>query len=194
MIPPRPPLAGLALAFVLGICLFQTLTALPNPDWGLAGAAGLVLVCLWSGWRGWPLWGLGMGLIWAWWTAVLTVGSLLPATLEHQELTVEGQVVGLPQAGTRGSTRILFNIERASTAGTETAFSGLARLSWWQGAPPLIPGESWRLKVRLDRPSGLANPGGFDTERYLIAQGIRAVGQVRDGERLAAPGWAACGR
>ncbi|OMH25258.1 DNA internalization-related competence protein ComEC/Rec2 [Motiliproteus sp. MSK22-1] len=36
------------------------------------------------------------------------------------------------------------------------------------------------MVVRLKRPRGYRNPGGFDRERYLIAAGIDAVGYVRE--------------
>jgi competence protein ComEC len=41
------------------------------------------------------------------------------------------------------------------------------------------PGERWRLTVRLQRPHGNANPGGFDYEAWLLEQGVRATGYVR---------------
>ena len=57
--------------------------------------------------------------------------------------------------------------------------------------PPLTAGETWRFTVRLKRPHGLANPGGFDAELWLLEQGVRATGSVRLGsaERLAAAPW-----
>lgn len=52
------------------------------------------------------------------------------------------------------------------------------RLTWYQ--PEGIPaiGESWRLHVRLKRPRGYANPGGFDYEGWLFRQRIGATGYV----------------
>lgn len=52
-------------------------------------------------------------------------------------------------------------------------------------------GDSWRLRVRLKRPNGLMNPGGFDYERWLFAQGFDAVGYVREPAlaRRLAEGW-----
>jgi competence protein ComEC len=43
----------------------------------------------------------------------------------------------------------------------------------------LKPGQRWQLKVRLKRPHGNANPGGFDYEAWLFAHNIRATGYVR---------------
>jgi len=43
----------------------------------------------------------------------------------------------------------------------------------------LRPGDRWSLRVRLKRPNGTVNPGGFDREKWLFARGIDATGYVR---------------
>ena len=48
--------------------------------------------------------------------------------------------------------------------------------------PDLAAGERWRLVVRLKRPHGYANPGGFDLEAWLLERNLRATGYVRAGE------------
>jgi competence protein ComEC len=40
-------------------------------------------------------------------------------------------------------------------------------------------GERWGLAVRLKRPHGLMNPGGFDQEGWLFQNNIQALGTVR---------------
>jgi competence protein ComEC len=52
-----------------------------------------------------------------------------------------------------------------------------------QPAPEVLPGERWHLTVRLQRPHGNANPGGFDYEAWLLEQGVRATGYVRQDAR-----------
>lgn len=54
------------------------------------------------------------------------------------------------------------------------------RLSWFR--PAAIPsiGETWRLHVRLKKPRGYANPGGFDFEGWLFRQRIGATGYVEE--------------
>jgi competence protein ComEC len=44
--------------------------------------------------------------------------------------------------------------------------------------PPVRAGEVWQLPVRLKRPHGLSNPGGFDAEFWLFDQGVMATGSV----------------
>ena len=57
------------------------------------------------------------------------------------------------------------------------------RLSWFE--PPVIPriGETWELEVRLRRPRGTANPGGFDVESWLFRERFHATGYVVEGKR-----------
>ena len=57
------------------------------------------------------------------------------------------------------------------------------RLSWFE--PPVIPriGETWELEVRLRRPRGSANPGGFDVESWLFRERFHATGYVVEGKR-----------
>src|SRR5262249_18509258 len=54
------------------------------------------------------------------------------------------------------------------------------RLTWYHIHPsqPLMAGQEWRFSVRLKRPHGLLNPGGFDYEKWLFAHGLRATGVV----------------
>ncbi|MDT8405396.1 MAG: DNA internalization-related competence protein ComEC/Rec2 [Sulfuriflexus sp.] len=59
-----------------------------------------------------------------------------------------------------------------------------------QRRQPPRAGERWRLRVKLKRPHGFLNPGGFDYERYLFRQGIAATGYIkRDdiNQKLAGP-------
>lgn len=49
------------------------------------------------------------------------------------------------------------------------------------GPPQLLPGQRWRLTVRLRRPHGNANEFGFDHERWMLERDLRATGAVRPG-------------
>ena len=40
-------------------------------------------------------------------------------------------------------------------------------------------GQRWRLKLRLKRPRGTSNPGGFDFERWSLTRQLGATGYVR---------------
>lgn len=45
--------------------------------------------------------------------------------------------------------------------------------------PNLAPGQVWRMALTLKAPHGERNPHGFDYERHVFAQGLRATGSVR---------------
>jgi competence protein ComEC len=45
----------------------------------------------------------------------------------------------------------------------------------------VVPAERWRFTVRLRRPHGSLNPGGFDLEAWMLERNLRASGYVREG-------------
>jgi competence protein ComEC len=57
------------------------------------------------------------------------------------------------------------------------------RLSWFKPPVEIRYGDPWRLEVRLRRPRGTRNAGGFDYEAWLFRERIGAVGYVVNGRR-----------
>lgn len=124
----------------------------------------------------------------------------LPAVLEGRDLVVEGWVAGLPRQTDTG-IQFEWQTDQAWLNGERVEVPERARLSWrsapWPGASRSSPapeaidevraGERWRLTVRLYRPHGLSNPGGFDTELWFWEQGLQATGTVRRGAGVPAP-------
>jgi competence protein ComEC len=55
---------------------------------------------------------------------------------------------------------------------------GRIRLSWFDAPTRPKLGETWQFDVRLRRPRGFSNPGGFDYEGWLFQQAIGATGYV----------------
>ncbi|WP_296945703.1 DNA internalization-related competence protein ComEC/Rec2 [uncultured Massilia sp.] len=126
--------------------------------------------------------GLALGYAWA---AILAHAALAPQLDrkdEGRDLDVVGTVASLPYRFD-GGVRFHFAVETSLAA--DARVPPLVALSWYAGrdgaaAPPaLLPGQRWRLAVRLQRPHGNANPGGFDYEAWLLGQGVRATGHVR---------------
>lgn len=111
----------------------------------------------------------------------------MPRQLEQQPLWVLGEVRGLPVSGSRHGqpfVRFDLDIEQIDCAGdcaailpSTLSWSGVLRINW-SGAPPLQPGQQWRLRVKAKRSRGLMNPGGFDYQTWLIERGIGGVGYV----------------
>jgi competence protein ComEC len=188
---------GPILAFALGVGAFHLLPE-PLPWAALLAVAVLLALIVWARW--WGHWrghwqdqtgsaqALGFahcilgGLAWAQFHACLTLCHPFPEHYTRADLVIEGQVASLP-ADSGSATRFLFRVESARHGESDVGFTGLARLSWYRDAPALSVGERWRLAVRLKPPHGLANPGGFDYERWLFEQGVTATGSVRPGDR-----------
>ena len=55
----------------------------------------------------------------------------------------------------------------------------------WHSPPAIEVGERWRVAAEVRVPWGYQNPGGFDYERWLMANGLHGTGYIRDGRRLA---------
>ena len=133
------------------------------------------------------------GFLYALLRAQMLAPDTLPSEWEGQDLVVVGEVAGLPDAR-RERTRFEFDIERieeSPEATTEFELPARVRLNWYRDAPRLRSGERWRLQVRLKRPRGFANPGGFDYEEWLFRRGLAATGYVRAGrnERILPGEW-----
>ena len=112
----------------------------------------------------------------------------LPDELEGKTVTVTGQVASLVEQESRRQ-KFEFDIRHWSVPSDGTRLPSHIRLSWYTRDINVRAGETWRLRVRLRQPHGFMNPGGFDYERWLFSQGIRATGYVRDSsvnERLEA--------
>ena len=184
---------GLLLGFASGVGLLQTRPALP----GAVQAALLLIVLMlaaalaWRMRRGWPRLlaclasGVVSGFLWAALLASHYLAEELPAALEGQDLMVTGVVANLPYRFERGM-RFHFTVEQArGPDGGTLALPSRIALSWYDdpraklSPPALRPGERWQLSVRLKRPHGNANPGGFDYEAWLLEQRLRATGSVR---------------
>ncbi len=181
------------LAFASGVLLLQTQGELPTPWLWLAGG---LMACLPYFVRARPasralaLVGcLLLGFAWAGWRAEWRLADELGHEWEGRDVEVIGAIAGLPQDFARG-TRFTFTVEERLTPGAIVPEN--LQLAWYRdgGATPAVrpavhpavhPGERWRFTVRLKRPHGGANPGGFDYEAWLLERGIRATGYVRPG-------------
>ncbi len=57
---------------------------------------------------------------------------------------------------------------------------GIIRLNWYKTKVVPAPGETWLLIAKLKRPYSFMNPGGFDYETWMMRQGIKATGYVKE--------------
>lgn len=172
--------------------------------WGLAQLAG-TLVILWQPvlphpgvllvsiplalaafpsvrWRWIAACWLGAAL--AWWQADDQLSDRLAPVLEGQVLTISGRIHGLVEREGRRD-RFLFSPDAGvDAAGNPVSLPGRIRLSLYDDLD-IASGERWQWRVKLRRPRGFANPGGFDYERWLFAHGIGATGYVYRPDRAA---------
>ena len=116
--------------------------------------------------------------------------NILAKELEGEELSIEGRVIGLPQGGETGA-KFAFEITQMLLQGeSKTQFPHQIYLSWqpaWRShqiIPEIVPGQHWKLKVKLKRPYGALNPYTFDFERWSFHQNFGASGSVKSGELL----------
>ncbi len=119
--------------------------------------------------------GLLCGVLWASLAMHWQIDHRWPETLNNKRLVVVGKVINIPRPTSR-SIKFLF---RPLTLSMPVDYiPDKVKLSW-RGAPGnLRPGQLWRLRIKLKQPHGYQNPGGFDYERWLFAQGIQATGHV----------------
>lgn len=163
------------LAFFAGVLAAQRFSALPDYLW-LALAAAVMSLCAVR--RHFVLAAALAGLLWAVLFAALRLSDALPRELEGRDMLLEGIVESLPQKRPDG---LRFEFETLETVQpAEARVPRHIRLNWYRPAVAPKAGERWRLRVRLKRPHGYFNPGGWDYEQWLFAQNLRALGYVRE--------------
>lgn len=121
-----------------------------------------------------------LGALWFLAAAQWQIDRQWPAELAGEQVDVTGTVVDLPQHAGR-STGFTLRVEEWQGAHEPPE---RIRVRWYRPSRPLEPGSRWRMTLQLTPPAGRDNPGGFDYERYLLAQRIGATGRVRERARL----------
>lgn len=153
----------------------QQLPVLPSLLWSLA-LVPAALAAMWHP-RGSIILFFVAGAAWACLRADLILKEQLPAELEGRDVVVEGVIATVPEP-TEYGVRFVLDVERAAADGAPVMRVSRVRLT--AHALRLHASERWRFTVRLKRPHGLQNPGGFDYEAFLFREHIRATGYVRD--------------
>jgi competence protein ComEC len=166
------------IAFACGVLALCQLAVLPDPF--LVELLPVALLLAAARPRGRLAALATAGFLWAVLRAGLILSGDLPPRLEGADLLLQGTVGSLP---VRDGVRVRFRFlpERVRSPPDTWRAPGPLRLSWYGDAPDLRPGDRWLLTVRLKRPHGFMNPGGFDYERWLFGQHVRATGYVRAG-------------
>ena len=151
-------------AYALGFCrslptddLFLTLVILAGLSFRLPGTRFL----------SWFM--LGFAAMWV--AAWNVIGDRLDPEMQGETISIVARIADFPRS-TDKTLRFFVEQEQRSD------LPARIRLSWYEPEAKPGVGELWQLRVRLRRPHGYANPGGFDYEGWLFRQGIGATGYV----------------
>ena len=158
------------IAFLAGITLVQHWIRLPAVT---EYFTIVVLALLFGHWR----WRLGcvflLASLWASIYAEWRLADRLADDREGKEVMIQGYIASLPK---RQEHRMSFDfIVTRAPRGIPTKL----RLNWYAARVSIKGGQSWQMTVKLKKPHGRINPGGFDYEGWLFANHIGATGYVR---------------
>ncbi len=191
-------LAALGLGWIAGVALQLSQAELwPSAHYALLIGLGVLGLLAARRWR--PAFAAAaigvvlLGFAVTGWQAAQRMAAVLPTSLEGRDIVATGVVASLPQAGP-GGVRFRFDVEEAHVAGQPVEVPARLALGWYAGfredparaarRMELRAGQRWRFTVRLRQPHGNLNPHGFDYELFLLEQGVRATGTVREAALL----------
>jgi competence protein ComEC len=179
---PGAVTAWLLLAFACGVCALQTCARLPPWPLALTAVAAMLLVAAMRMSRGAAvIAAVSLGFAYAALRADLRLADALAREWEGEDIRVVGVVDGLPAQSDSG---VRFALAVESVATPRAHVPSRISLAWFatrddeEEVPEVRAGERWQLTVRLRRPHGNVNPGGFDLEAWLLQQNLRATGYV----------------
>lgn len=162
------------MGFAAGVLVVQHWPTLP-PVWVLAVTCLLALLCARR--HRFFTAALLMGLVWAAGCGLYWLEDRVPSSGGRSEVWVIGEVVSLPDTLDNG---IRFDFRVDALHGLPLPLvSRKIRLSWYDRGQLVRAGERWHLRVSLRALHGMVNPGGFDYEAWLFAEGIGAMGYVK---------------
>ena len=168
-----------AVGFAAGILLLCNFRDLPDIRWAFLIPVFLFLVYRFRSIR--IISAVAVGFLWGLLQAHGLLYPQLPSELERKDLLIQGRVISIPQVSYK-KIRFDFAPEKIIDHPGNHQIPEKIRLNWYRSHTEIHAGEQWQLLVRLKRPHGFMNPGGFDYEGYLFQQGITATGYVRKSE------------
>ena len=178
------------ISFVLGVCVLQWQPSLPAVATValLAGGATVVLLVLLRAKSSkltravMPIAVGCIGFAYAAGHATWRMADELAFDDEGRDIAVIGVIASLPVKLERG---VRFELDVEQVASPNVRVPSRFLLGWYSGGAggesAVQPGERWAFTVRLKRPHGAMNPGGFDFEAWMLERNLRASGYVRTG-------------
>lgn len=132
-----------------------------------------------------------LGFVWGCVYGYHIRSGLLPSELEQQSLLLQGRIDGLVEQregfssygksardGEKPQRPTLHFQFAVDAQDNSDHLPRLIQLNWYDADSAPQPGERWQLRVKLKRPRGFSNPGGFDYAAWLVANRIGATGYV----------------
>jgi len=116
-----------------------------------------------------------LGLICVTWAAETVLEYRLPTRYEGQELTLSGNVIGLPKQN-KQRIKLQFRVTKSTVP---QLLEQSIELSCYRCKLNIKANQTWLLTVKLKRPQGYASWGAFDFEKHQFRQGIVARGYIR---------------
>ncbi|MEH6814193.1 MAG: DNA internalization-related competence protein ComEC/Rec2 [Motiliproteus sp.] len=187
------------IRFSLAIAMVSLIPALP-PLWLSLSLVfgGLLVTTVWQRFR--PLLAIFLGLLWGLLYGYWGMAHQLQESWQGIDLLAKGQVVALPRYDGQ-SCRFNFKLDFLAPVSVEQALPAASvndsivdnlktklplrftprkiRLTQYRCLQALQTGMQLTMVVRLKRPHGYRNPGGFDQERSFLSNAIDALGYVR---------------
>lgn len=160
-----------SLSFLLGVIFFQHFFYIPSAKW-LDIILLLIIIfnaLFQSNWQ-WlrlPI-ACALGFVWIISYASFHNSWTLSSDMEGKPMLIEGYIATIPMQEMQ-MTSFTFSLKKSHA---------LIKLSWRDNKKILKVGDEWQLFVKLKKPYGLMNPGGFDYEAWAFQEGIRGNGYV----------------
>jgi competence protein ComEC len=164
------------IAFVIGIVLLQQFSVLPGVNWIYAAVLLFVVTKKYWAWLKLPLAGL-LGFAWALTYAHWHMAEKLAPELEGEPVVITGYVHSIPMVETHG-VGFLFSLKSLAAHPAH----GVIKLLCGDAGVVLHAGDEWQFSVKLKKPYGTMNPGGFDYEAYAFTNNIIGNGYIADKE------------
>ncbi|NOZ52322.1 MAG: DNA internalization-related competence protein ComEC/Rec2 [Gammaproteobacteria bacterium] len=176
-----------SIGFLVGVLICQHLAALPALYWLLISCVVIPVIVQFPKLR--LLSFALLGFLYAAFVAHEKIADQFDPTLEGIDLLLSGVVASLPNVNANRTQFQLdvLSIEKLNSVepaidlnagfGADAPMFRIL-LSWYRPEQQVHVGERWQFVVRLKRPRGFTNPGGFDYEAWLFQQDIVAKGYV----------------
>jgi competence protein ComEC len=126
-----------------------------------------------------------MGFLWVNFFSILIFHNQVPKILEGKTLWVQGDIISIPNKKSH-YTQFIFKLIKLVSVNDKNIrpeersklHNLKVKLNWFHCQTQLKAGDRWQLQIRLKRPHGFRNAFGFDMEKWLFRQHIRATGYV----------------